>query len=196
MREGEPQYWDSVADKVAPENGGFRDNWSKRRLLGQFLLKCSWSGQNVLEIGVGCAATAALLALSCGRMWKYIGTDVSTKFAELARRFDLEIVQTDVLNLPQGEFTRILALDSLEHVHPSDREEGYKAIASRLAAGGLLFINMPLEGSLHEEAFDHGIGVSDIVHLESYGLRLQRYERYELVYLGQHRGYAFVVMTK
>ena len=196
MREGESEYWDSVAKQVSPENGGFRDNWSKRRLLGQFLLKCAWSGQTVLEIGVGCGATAALLSLSCGRNWKYIGTDVSSKFAELARRFDLEIVQTDVLNLPDGDFTRILALDSLEHVHPNDREEGYKNIASRLVSGGLLFINMPLEDSLHEDAFDHGIGLKDIVMLEQNGLRLQRYEHYDIVYFGKSRGYAFVVMTK
>ena len=196
MRPAESEYWDSIAAKVSPDESGFRDNWSKRRLLGQFLLKCSWSGQRVLEIGVGCAATAALLALSCGRNWDYIGTDVSAKFIEVARRFGFQVVQTDVLNLPEGKFTRILALDSLEHVHPDDRKAGYANIASRLVDGGLLFINMPLAESLHKDEFDHGIGVADIVRLESFGLYLNRYERYEMMSFGQYKAYAFVVMGK
>jgi len=195
MREGEPAYWDSVAEKVS-HRSGFYDNWSKRRLLGQWLLKCGWGNQKVLEIGVGAGATAALLALSCGNRWDYIGTDVSPKFIMIARQFGLNVIQADVLHLPEGEFTRILALDSLEHVHPDDREEGYKNVASRLAKDGLLFINMPHNRSLHDDQFDHGIELGDLVRLEGFGLRLHKYEYYEVAYLDCLRGYGFVVMTK
>ena len=195
MREGEPAYWDGVAEKI-DRGQGFYDNWSKRRILAQWLLKCSWGGQTVLEIGVGAGATATLLALSCGNRWDYIGTDVSPRFRDMAGRFGLNVVEGDVLSLPNGEFTRILALDSLEHVHPDDREEGYRNIAARLAPQGLMFINMPHERSLHKDQFDHGIGLADIMRLSANGLRLRRYEYYEVAYANYLRGYGFAVMTK
>ena len=196
MREGEPEYWDGIAEKMAPKEGAIYDNWLKRRILGQFLLKCEWSGSKVLEIGVGCGATAALLGLACGKQWEYTGTDVSAKFANIASRFALNVIQTDVLNLPEGEFDRIIALDSLEHVHPDDRVRGYCEIAKRLSKGGLLFINMPHDRSLHDLQFDHGIGLKDIMMLEGEGLMLTKYDHYEIQYQNYRRGYDFVVMTK
>lgn len=196
MRQAESAYWDDVADSV--ESGeGFLDNWLKRRIIGQLLLKADWMQQTVLEIGVGCGATAALLALSCGNMWSYTGTDVSEKFGGLAKKnFGLNVVKADVLSLPEGKFSRILALDSLEHVRPEDREEGYKAIVSRMAPGALLFINMPISRSIHEAEFDHGIDLGDLKRLEANGLTLTKYDRYDIRYGNYVRAYGFVVMTK
>jgi SAM-dependent methyltransferase len=197
MRQTEIDYWDKVATDVwRPAKRGFLDNWLKRRIIAQFLLKSEWSGQKVLEIGVGCGATAALLALSCGRNWEYTGTDLSPKFIEAAGNFNLKVVQADVLSLPPGPFTRIVALDSLEHVRPEDRPEGYANIAERLAPEGLLFINMPHDRSLHKDEFDHGIDLTDLALLEDVGLKLLKYELYQVQYDTYLRTYGFVVMGK
>lgn len=195
MRKGEEAYWDGVAASVI-HGDGVKDNWLKRQLLNQYLSKCLWSGQKVLEIGVGAGINASLLSISCGHDWDYIGTDVSPRFVEYARGFGLNVIQADVLSLPEGPFTRILALDSLEHVHPDDRPEGYRAIAQRLVPGGLMFINLPVSRSIHDADFDHGIGLSDLVALEANGLIVQRYERYEIQYGNYRRDYAFAVLTK
>jgi SAM-dependent methyltransferase len=196
MRPAEADYWDKVAESTT-EGEALYDNWLKRQVLSQFLFKCTWSGQKVLEIGVGNGVSAATLALACGRMWSYIGTDLSPKFAKSAKdRFRLNVVQADVLCLPEGEFTRILALDSLEHVRPEDRPQGYKEIAKRLAPGGLLFINMPRNRSLHEDEFDHGIDLSDLMMLEKEGLTLHKYDQYDIQYKNYRRDYAFAVMKK
>jgi SAM-dependent methyltransferase len=196
MRPAEIAYWEDVA-KSSGDGSFIYDNWLKRQLLGQFLLKCVWTGQKVLEIGVGNGVTAAMLALSCGRMWEYTGTDLSSKWAEVAKKqFKLNVVQADVLSLPDGSFTRILALDSLEHVRPEDRPQGYKEIAKRLSKDGLLFINMPMNESLHQDEFDHGIGLADLVMLEKDGLTLVEYKRFDIQYGNGKRTYAFVVLTK
>ena len=196
MREGEPEYWDSVSRQTSLRNGGLRDNWPKRRKLGEMLMRWDWVGANVLEIGVGCGVTAAMLSLACGRMWEYIGTDVSQEFISQAGHFGLDVVQADILSLPEGRFNRVLALDSLEHVHPDDRDAGYKAIADRMETGALLFINMPYDESSHDMKFDHGIGLEDLVLFEKKGLNLLKYEHYTLKYKTFIRQYAFVVMTK
>jgi SAM-dependent methyltransferase len=195
MRATEVSYWDSVAEQTAGETSVY-DNWLKRQLLGQFLLKCQWSGQKVLEIGVGNGVTAAMLALACGRAWEYIGTEMSPKFIKAVEKFRLNVVHADVLSLPEGSFTRIIALDSLEHVRLEDRPAGYSAIAERLAPGGLLFINMPRNESRHIDEFDHGIGISDLAMLEERGLTLRKYDQYKISYPDHVREYAFAVLTK
>lgn len=196
MNQEEVAYWDDVAEATGLD-GTVSDNWLKRQMLGQFLLKSQWFKQSVLEIGCGNCMTAGLLALSCGRMWNYIGTDLSPKWVKWAKNFGLDAVQGDVLSLPDGQFSRILALDSLEHVKPEDRPDGYRAIAERLSPQGLLFINMPKSESGHKTKFDHGIGLEDLRMLEDLGLKLSKYDLYSLQYPGQgRRVYAFVVMTK
>lgn|SRR5574341_72087 len=198
MRPTEVEYWDKIAEQVCrPGEKGFYDNWLKRRIIGQFLLKSEWSGKKVLEIGVGCGATAALLALACGRNWEYIGTDLSPKFADAVKSiFNLKVVQADVLNLPDGKFDRIVALDSLEHVRPEDRPQGYRNIAERMADDGMLFINMPYNRSLHKEEFDHGIDLRDLAMLEDVGVKLCKYELYQVQYADYLRTYGFAVLGK
>lgn len=196
MREREIAYWEGIAEEVT-EDGKIRDNFAKREVLMRFLSKVTWTGKRVLEIGVGAGVSAGALMVCCGGKWDYIGTDLSPKFAEAARKaFLLNVVQADVLSLPAGPFDRIMALDSLEHVRPEDRLSGYRAIAERLVDGGLLLINMPCNRSLHDDEFDHGFNLRDIADLEVAGLTLQKYELYEYYINGKQRLSAFVTMHK
>lgn len=196
MRMDEVKYWDGVASSIT-KDGAVRDNWLKRQFIGQFLLKCNWCGERVLEIGTGCGASAAMVGVACGRTWDYTGTELSPLFGSIAREnFGLNVIQADVLSLPEGPFTRIIALDSLEHVRRDDREQGYRNIAERLAPGGLLLINMPCHRSSHDEDFDHGFDLVDLARLEAEGLRLSKYDRYQIAYGGGRRDYAFVGMVK
>lgn len=196
MRVQESEYWDKQAkDRLAGKR--VSDNWLKRQAMMAFFCKHSWLRQTVLEIGVGAGISAAMLKLSCGGMWKYIGTDVSEEFCKAAReRWQLNVVQADVLSLPEGEFTRILALDSLEHVNPEDREQGYENIVSRLARRGVMFINIPLSSSNHNEQFDYGFDLTDLQILQDKGLSLENYDTYTLGFLGGIRRYAMAVLTK
>ena len=195
MRAREIEYWDAVAGKIAEK--GIRDNWIKRQFLAQFLFKCTWTGEKVLEIGVGCGVSAAMLATSCGMNWEYIGTELSPHFAKMAKEhFGLHVVQGDVLSLPEGKFTRIIALDSLEHVRQEEREQGYRNIADRMEPGALLFLNVPFERSLHEDEFDHGFGMIDFVKLCDSGMILKKYENYGIKYGNYARNYAFAVMER
>ena len=179
MNERESAYWDVVAKQIM-EGGLLHDNWKKREFLNGFLSQFSWRGQSVLEIGVGAGVSAAVLTLAAGGGLKYVGTEMSDKFVEVAKQhFRLNVVKGDILSLPDGPFTRIIALDSLEHVRLEDRPEGFKAIVDRLDDGGLLLINTPCHRSSHKEEFDHGFDLRDLALFEDLGLRLKKYELYQ-----------------
>lgn len=196
MNPREVEYWDSVA-VACHKNGGIVDNWLKRQVILRYLMQHNWVEQDVLEIGVGAGFTAGMLMISCGNTWRYIGTEMSPHFIKLAAdQFALNVVQADVLSLPQGKFDRILALDSLEHVAPADREQGYLNIACRMKQGGLLFINIPPHRSLHDAEFDHGFGLDDLHRLEANGVILVKYETYKVNYKSFSRKYAFAVMER
>lgn len=197
MRPSEIDYWDRVAKSAYHADGSISDNWLKRQVMMGYFTKYTWLKERVLEIGTGAGLSAALLKISCGGLWSYIGTDMSTEFCETAHKlWKLKVVQGDVLNLPEGKFTRILALDSLEHVRPEDRPQGYDNISDRLEKGGVMFINIPLTESYHEGEFDHGFNLADLVELEKRGLVLRRYETYQCHYIDESRMYAMAVLSK
>ena len=194
MREREIEYWNKVASQVF-DGGKIRDNWVKRERINKFLSCVQWYQQTVLEIGVGAGISAMTLAVSCGRQWTYTGVEMSPAFIQHARNFcGLHVVQGDVLSLPDGKFTRIIALDSLEHVRKEDRPEGFKAIVDRMAKDAYLLINMPCHRSSHDEEFDHGFDLRDLAMFEDLGLHLVGYELYRYVLPTGPRLSAFVTL--
>ena len=196
MRPAEVEYWDKQAAGRFV-GGAISDNWMKRQVMMAFFCKYNWLKQSVLEIGVGAGVSAAMLKISCGGLWKYIGTDVSPEFCKAAKEaWRLNVVQGDVLSLPEGKFSRILALDSLEHVRPEDRPKGYDNIADRLEENGALFINIPLTKSLHDEEFDYGFDLGDLKMLEERGLSLETYDTYVCHYVDEVRKYAMAILSK
>ena len=196
MRQSESEYWDGQA-KSRFIDGAISDNWLKRMAMMSFFSKHSWLKHSVLEIGTGVGVSAGMLKIGCGGMWDYTGTDLSVEFCDAAyKAFRLKVVKGDVLSLPDGKFSRILALDSLEHVRPEDRSAGYDNIAERLEKGGLMFINIPLSESKHDGEFDHGFNLTDLHELEKRGLSLENYDTYVCHYAGSIRKYAMAVLTK
>lgn len=201
MRRAEVDYWDKMAKERIFTDGGILDNPIKRVPMVRAMLAYPWAGTKVLEIGIGAGLTAgALKFLTAGTM-KYLGTDLSPAFVANAPRFGLKAVQADVTKLPgeNGEYDRVIALDSLEHVRPEDREAGYAEISRVMAPRGLLFINIPLSESHHVDEFDHGFGLDDLVRIADAGLSLEKYDTYETIYLGdvsKRRKYAMAVMQK
>jgi len=198
MRADESAYWDKEADNRAVEN--IRDNVWKRQEIMARLYKENWTGERVLEIGVGTATAAAALQLTCLAVWDYVGTDVSKTFCEwAAKRFKLNVFHTDILELPpiEGGYTRVICLDSLEHVKPEDRGQGYANIGSLLAPHAKMLINMPLEETSHDLQYDFPFDLRDIQHIcDETGLRLISYEEYEAVLPKMKRKYGWVVLEK
>lgn len=196
-RPKEIEYWNRVS-QVTVRDGALRaDNVWKRPHQIRRLLEYSWQDQVVLEIGTGNGVVAAALQISCETLWKYIGTELSEHFRAFAKAaFQLQTIEADVTELPAGPFTRIIALDSLEHVHPDMREDGYARIAAVAATDALLFIHYSHSQSYHDTNFDHPFGLNDIVRLEQMGFALQRYERYVCGHPNGDLDYSFVVMKK
>jgi hypothetical protein len=108
----------------------------------------------------------------------------------------LKIVEADVRELPGSGYTRIIAMDSLEHVRPEHRKEGYARIFQVAAKGCLLFIHLSKEVSCHDNEFDHPFGVRDFVMMEDAGFTLKIYESYKCEYPPGFLDYAFVVFEK
>jgi ubiquinone/menaquinone biosynthesis C-methylase UbiE len=184
MRQTEVDYWETMATQRIFADGGILDNPVKRVPMLKHMLAYSWAGHKVLEIGIGAGLTAAALYFLTAGTMKYLGTDLSKAFCDNAARFGLNAVQADVTKLPgkDGEYTRIVALDSLEHVRPEDREAGYREIERVMAQDGRLFINIPLSESNHVTEFDHGFGLSDLLALEKVGLKLEQYNHYKTIH--------------
>jgi cyclopropane fatty-acyl-phospholipid synthase-like methyltransferase len=174
MRADEVAYWDKVAST--------RDNVWKRRAIAHRMFEKEWIGKRVLEIGTGHGTVAAALHVIHLGNFKYVGTDVSPKYCQMNKEnFDINVVNTDILDLPrvEGGFTRVIALDSLEHVSLEDREAGYKAIGDRLADEADMIINMPLSPTKHDLKFDHKFDFEDISNLcRLADMRLTKYEEY------------------
>lgn len=197
--EREVSYWEGrAALSVNPDVLSFKDNVWKRPQQVRRLLRYDFKDQKVLEIGVGNGMISGVLRMLNGGRWTWRGTELSSRFASFARAmFGLkDIVQADVREIPGDGYTRIIAFDSLEHVRPEHRAEGYARMASVAAPGALLFLHFSWGESFHDHEFDHPFGLKDIVALENAGFTLLEYDRYAVDHPSGQIEYAFVVMRK
>ena len=155
----ESKYWDSQAElSIREGNQPMRDNVPKRAEIVSRILKHRPYMINILEIGCGLGIAAASVNLSTLGMSKFTLTDVSKKYCDFVReRWRLETVHTDITKLPDGPFDMIWCFDSLEHVHPDDREAGFREMSRVLNKPGLILINSPSmdDFSGHDNKFDH-----------------------------------------
>lgn len=193
----EVEYWEERSHRAVKDDGRLGDNVWKRGPQLHRLLKYDWVGQKVLEIGTGNGVIAGALQVAVEGIWSYVGTELAPHFRQATRAmFHLETVEADVREIPGDGYTRILALDSLEHVRPEHRTEGYARIAKAAAPGALLFIHMSHSPSHHDKEFDHPFGLPDLVMLEAAGFSLRSYERYVCPHPNGPLDYAFVVMQR
>jgi SAM-dependent methyltransferase len=198
-KERESDYWQGIADGVFKDGNLAANIHKAEQTVSRILAKVSMIHQNVLEIGVGGALVAGVLNMLVLGNWRYTGTDMAPKFVERAKsNFHLKVVQTDVTALPgeDGQYTRVICLDSLEHVHPDDRERGYAEIARVTKQGGVLLINMPLWEGFHDQEFDHPFGPQDFTMLKKAGFDLISYEAYMVPTPEKARPSAFVVLER
>ena len=195
----EVEYWEDVSKHCVSDKGLIKDNVYKRPHQIRKLLDYDWIGQKVLEIGTGNAVVAGALRLIVQGHFSYLGTELAENFRKSAKAmFQIETVQADVKELPGEGYTRIIAFDSLEHVRPQDRTDGYARIYSVAAKDALLFIHFSRSVSLHDPEFDHPFGLHDLQALEMAGFTLNRYDRY-LCWNDESEeqlDYVFVVMQK
>lgn len=167
MRREECDYWDMIATDV---KGGSEDkiidNVWKRCAIVSRILEHRPVHAKVLEIGVGQGMAAAITYMACLGNLDYTATDVSPVFCEFVReRWKLNAVNTDICKLPDGPFDMIWAFDSLEHVRPEDRAQGYAEIDRVLGEHGVILLNVPRSESGHNEQFDYGQDDADITNL-------------------------------
>lgn len=195
--EREIEYWEKIAKPITSEQGLKADNLWKRRHQMQRLLRHPWLQHKVLEIGVGNGVIGGSLNLVLQGNWDYLGTELSPHFRKCAASvFQLKTVGADVRELPGEGYSRIIALDSLEHVRPDHREEGYAKIASVAAKDCLLFIHYSHSESHHNKEFDHPFGLEDLTRLEKVGFSLRTFERYPCEHPNGTLDYVFAVMQK
>ncbi len=197
MNQAECDYWDERANR---DGDRMVDNLWKRERIVHRLLRDRWVSQRVLEIGVGYAQAAAALSVIVLGKWSYIGTDVSQVFCDSAKKhFNLNVVHTDILELPHTPegYTRVIALDTLEHVHPNDRDAGYMEIGAALAEHARFYIHYSLGLSTHDKRFDHPFGFKDIQSIMALtGMRLVTCEEYGVNHPNGLIPYVWVVLQR
>lgn len=199
-KEREAEYWQGVAGQIFKDEQFSANIHKVEQTVGRILKSVSMIGQDVLEIGIGCGLVAGTIHMLILGHWRYIGTDTAPMFVERAHKtFHLPTVQAEVTSLPgkDGQYTRVLCLDSLEHVHPDDREKGYAEIARVTKQRGILLINMPLWEGYHDREFDHPFGPKDFDMLKTAGFELISYDAYMVpAGAGKARPSAFVVLER
>lgn len=193
----EVAYWEERSKLCVGQQGLLADNYFKRPHQIRRLLEYNWIGEKVLEIGVGNGMVAGALKVAVQGHWNYLGTELSANFRQAAQAtFQLDTVEADVREIPGDGYTRILALDSLEHVRPEHRADGYARLAAVAAPDALLFIHLSRSPSYHDKEFDHPFGLADLAQLEAVGFTLNNYERYICPHPAGALDYAFVVMQR
>jgi len=196
LNKDEANYWEMVADANLAD-GSFRDNpWKRIKLVPKVMEEFELDSR-VLEIGVGVGITiATLIVVSMGKI-KYVGTDLSKRYCDFVERhWKVKMLNCDVrrIPVPDKSFNTVWAFDSLEHVNPKDREEGYKEINRVLSDSSKILINVPLSESQHDTDFDFPFDESDIARLcKATSMNIKRLEKYTT---DQARDYQFVVLAK
>lgn len=195
--EREVRYWEEQANDKVSGPRLLKDNTHKRPQQLQRLLEYNWIDENVLEIGHGNAMIAGALKVAVAGHWDYLGTELAPGFREHAEKaFGLESAQSDIREIPGGQYTRIIALDSFEHVRPEHREEGYRRVAQVAAEDALLFIHYSDSPCSHDPEFDHPFGLGDLVQLQNAGFMLNRFDRYLCETPNVTLNHVFLVMQK
>ncbi len=196
----EIEYWQGRAQECVDGGVLKKDNVWKRPHQLRRLLQYNWLNETVLEIGTGNGVVAGVLRAIVQHSWMYCGTELAPAFREHAMKaFGLDTIEADVREIPgcpDPGFTRIIAFDSLEHVRPEHRQEGYKRMAEVAAPDALLFIHYSHSPSAHDKEFDHPFGLEDLVDLESAGFALVSLERYNCDHPSGVLDYVFVVMQR
>ncbi len=130
------KFWDRAADKYAASPIRNRDAYEATLDLVRQLLT---PDDTVLELGCGTGTTAIALAPSLGRI---IATDVSdgmlAKGREKARdaaTSNVEFLQSDAADAPEGPFDMVLAFNLLHLLE--DVDSALAEIAKRTKPGGL-----------------------------------------------------------
>jgi len=178
VRPEEAAYWDLQAANLC-------DNIWKRQWIARHLLELPLIGKRILEIGVGPGNTfGAINTIFLGNI-KYMGTDVSPKYCEFAKSaWGLTVKNADIREIPADDdaFDYVVALDSLEHVRPEDRPQGYREIDRVLRKDkGKIVINMPLTVSEHDQQFDHGFNERDFLDLLTrLNMQCEEFRRYRM----------------
>ena len=166
MRKDEVAYWNSEFKVVGCK---FSDRPWKRQQQMRRILCHDLFGKTILEIGVGHGVVAlGLQTVMCGTV-NYLGTEISSDAVKRLQDMDLNVVQADVgkIPLPSSKVDIVLALDSLEHVDPADRDRGYAEIDRILAPSGLIMIHLPRSKTRHNLKYDHGFTGKDLDELVS-----------------------------
>ena len=130
------KFWDRIADKYAATPIRNPDAYEAtldqvRALIGP--------DDTVLELGCGTGSTAIALAPSVG---KIIATDVSEAMLSKGREraheagaANVEFIQTDAADAPQGPFDAVLAFNLLHLI--KDMDGALSEIAARIKPGGV-----------------------------------------------------------
>ena len=196
----ENAYWDRIASRCISMTGrevSFSDNSYKRPNQVKHLLRYDWVGHKILEIGTGNGIIGGILHLLTGSDFAYTGTELSEQFRRFSKNvFQLDTVNADVRELPGNGYSRIIAFDSLEHVRPEHREEGYRKIFEVAALGAKLFIHYSYGVSVHDKDFDHPFGLFDLECIEAAGFTLMTYDRTTCAHPAGPIDYAFVTFSK
>lgn len=204
MNQKAVSYWNSQAlASVYPEIGKIRqDNFHKRRAEIARLMEDNFYKKSVLEIGIGNGVVAGVIK---GIYWdsvNYQATELSNVFIEFCQSaHGIEVKQADVTELPFPDraFDYILALDSLEHVRPEEREKGNYEISRVMKKRSKLIINMPLTPSVHDDQFDHPFTMTDVGNLRNQiKADLKSYNEYTIHYENgiTPTSYAWIVMER
>ena len=182
MREAEQKYWN---DQVVLGNKIRSDNFWKRQAILKRLCALDIISKNVIEIGCGNATAFGALSHVLLGNFGYLGTELASLWAESAHKvFGFQTVETDIVNIPveDSQFDYCVALDSLEHVRPEDREKGYSEVSRVLKPAAAVVLNIPLDVSGHNDEFDHGFKDKDLFELlSSCRMRLHTYETYSVL---------------
>lgn len=197
MRAEESAYWDHIAVNVKGKGaGGITDNiWKRCEIVSRILARRPIESR-VLEIGAGQGMAAAAVNLTTLAHMRYVGTDVSKEFCDfVSRRWQLKMVQTDVLKLPDGPFDFIWAFDTLEHVRPEERVAGYAEMGRVLAMHGTILLNIPLNESSHDQQFDWGMEEREVHDIaKATGTFITKYEPYDVQEI--QRSYLWVELSR
>ena len=166
-------YWDAVFKNKNEGGDGiyyFKDNIEKRQHIIGKLCLAGMRDHRILEIGTGEGVTAAALNVALLSCFKYVGTETSPYCCEMLRqRWGLDIVNTDILNLPRKseKYSVIWAFDVLEHIPVEIRKEAYNEINNVLHDNARIFINNPDPNNpnLHDKNFDFDWNENDLAQL-------------------------------